>query len=173
MGLVAASLRCPECRNDAMFQCSPGSLAERLLTLLGISPFQCHLCSRRFWSVRRGKFLRPPQEDRRAHRRIPVRFSMVFSGGRIQGKGTVLNLSVGGCMIESPTVVHVDEICYLRLYPDAQGTPVEVAAMVRSIGSTRIGFKFLRSAREDNRLLEFLRTHAGGEESRLGPQSKL
>jgi hypothetical protein len=169
---MAASLRCPECRNDAVVRCSPDSLAERLLTLLGLSPFQCHLCSRRFWAFRMGKSPRPPQDDRRAHRRIPVRFSMAFSGGRIQGKGTVLNLSVGGCMVESQTVVRVDEICYLRLYPDGQGTPVEVAAMVRSVGSMRIGFKFLRSAREDKRLLEFLRTHAGGEESRLGPQSK-
>ncbi len=172
MGLMAASLRCPECRHDAILRCAPDSLAERLLTLLGISPFQCHLCSRRFWAFRWGKSHRRSQEDRRAHQRIPVRFSMAFSGGRIQGKGTVFNLSVGGCMVESHTVVHVDEICYLRLYPDGQGTPVEVAAMVRSVGFTRIGFKFLRSVREDKRLLEFLRTHAGGEESRVGPQSK-
>jgi hypothetical protein len=84
---MAASLRCPECRNDAVLRCSPDSLAERLLTLLGISPFQCHLCSRRFWAFRWGKSHRPRQEERRAHRRIPVRFSMALSAGGFRGKG--------------------------------------------------------------------------------------
>lgn len=169
---MAVTLRCPECGNGPVLRCSPDSVAERLWTLLCISPFQCHLCSRRFRAFRLGKSYHSQQEDRRAHRRIPVRFSMAFSGGRIQGQGMVINLSVGGCLVESNTVVQVNEICYLRLYPDQQGPPVEVAAMVRSFGARRIGFKFLRSAREDKRLLEFLRAHAEEEKNRSANQTK-
>lgn len=163
---MPVSCRCPECGNERVLRLSPDSVADRLWTLLLISPFQCHLCSWRFRAFRLGKSYHLPQVDRRAHLRIPVRFSMAFSGGRVRGQGTVINLSIGGCMVESNTAVQVDEICYLRLYPDGQATPIEVAAIVRSVRAKRIGFKFLRSGREDRRLLKLLLAQAregGGE----------
>jgi hypothetical protein len=54
----------------------------------------------------------------------------------------------------------VNDIFYLQMCRTEQETPVEVAAMVRSVSAKRIGFKFLRSARENKRLFEFL--HANG-----------
>ncbi len=72
----------------------------------------------------------------------------------------VRDISMGGCIIECETIVQVDDIFYLQMFLGEQGMPVEVAAMVRSVRAKRIGFKFLRSARENKRLFEFL--HAQG-----------
>ena len=53
--------------------------------------------------------------DRREHLRIPVRLYLSFSGGKVRGEGTVLDLSMGGCIIKSETQVHTDDIFYLQL----------------------------------------------------------
>ncbi|MFO0766353.1 MAG: PilZ domain-containing protein [Nitrospiraceae bacterium] len=106
--------------------------------------------------------------DRREHLRIPVRLFLSFSGGKIQGKGTVLDISMGGCMIESDAPVHVDDIFYLQIALDGAQDPLEVAAMVRSISSRGIAFKFLRAAQENKRLLAFVQTKTSAGGSRTG-----
>ena len=72
----------------------------------------------------------------------------------------VRDISMGGCIIECETMVQVNDIFYLQMFLTGHEMPIEVAAMVRSVNATRIGFKFLRSARENKRLFEFL--HANG-----------
>jgi hypothetical protein len=99
--------------------------------------------------------------DRRQHLRIPVRLFLSFSGGRIKGEGTVLDISMGGCMIQSDAPVHVDDIFYLQISLGEQEPPLEVAAMVRSVGSRGIAFKFLRAAQENKRLLAFVQARSG------------
>ena len=71
--------------------------------------------------------------DRRQHLRIPVRLFLSFSGGRIKGEGTVLDISMGGCMIQSDAPVHVDDIFYLQIVLGEGEVPLELAAMVRSV----------------------------------------
>ena len=94
--------------------------------------------------------------DRREHLRIPVRLYLSFSGGKVRGEGTVLDLSMGGCIIKSETQVHTDDIFYLQLSLDETELPVEVAGMVRSVSPRGIAFKFLRAAQENKRLLAFV-----------------
>ena len=74
----------------------------------------------------------------------------------MRGEGTVLDLSMGGCVIKSETQVLVDEIFYLEIATSEKEQPVEVAAMVRSISPRGIAFKFLRAAQENKRLLAFV-----------------
>jgi hypothetical protein len=85
-----------------------------------------------------------------------VRLYLSFSGGKVHGQGTVLDLSMGGCIIESETQVHMDDIFYLQLSLDDGEPPLEVAAMVRSVSARGIAFKFLRAAQENKRLLAFI-----------------
>jgi hypothetical protein len=99
--------------------------------------------------------------DRREHLRIPVRLCLSFSGGKVRGEGTVMDLSLGGCVIKSETDVHVDDIFYLEITVAEDESPIEVAAMVRSISTRGIAFKFLRKAQENKRLLLFIQSHAG------------
>lgn len=79
-----------------------------------------------------------------------------FSGGKVRGEGVVLDISMGGCIIESQAAVHVDDIFYLQIALDKDQPPLEVAAMVRSVSSRGIAFKFLRAAQENQRLLAFV-----------------
>jgi PilZ domain len=64
---------------------------------------------------------------------------------------------LGGCLIDTTTPVKVDDIFHIKLFVNEQEPAIEVAAMVRSIGTKGVGMKFLRSAREDRRLVAYLR----------------
>jgi hypothetical protein len=85
-----------------------------------------------------------------------VRLYLSFSGGKVRGEGTVLDLSMGGCIIKSQTQVHTNDIFYLQLSLEDSESPLEVAAMVHSVSARGIAFKFLRAAQESKRLLAFV-----------------
>ena len=133
------------------------SLGEQFQGLLFVSPFRCQVCGHRFLAFRLGRHY-PPVSERRTHERVPVRLSLAFSGGRIKGEGTLINISLGGCLIETSAPVKVDDIFHVQLFVNEQEPAIEVAAMVRSIGAKGVGMKFLRSAREDRRLVAYLRS---------------
>jgi hypothetical protein len=105
--------------------------------------------------------------ERREHLRIPVKLCLSFSGGKVRGEGTVMDLSLGGCVIKSETRVHVDDIFYLEIILVENEPPVEVAAMVRSVSERGIAFKFLRKAQENKRLMTFIRSRAHSTSSTL------
>lgn len=160
-------LICPQCGQDKVFRSRCHTLIERLQSLACISPFHCQDCSFRFPASRLGRSYPEQMVDRREHLRIPVRLFLSFSGGKVRGEGTVLDISMGGCIIESQAPVHVDDIFYLQIALDNEQAPLEVAAMVRSVSSRGIAFKFLRAAQENKRLLAFV--HAKTES--FGPRS--
>ena len=58
--------------------------------------------------------------------------------------------------METATPVREKDIFYLQLWVDQKQPPIEVPAMVRSIRSGRVGFEFMRSAKDNKRLVEFL-----------------
>ncbi len=138
----------------------PQSLREHLSAFFFAAPFRCPSCSHRFLSFRFWPDHSTHLIDRRQHFRIPVRLYLSFSGGKVRGEGTVLDLSMGGCVIQSETQVHTDDIFYLQLSLGEGEPPLEVAAIVRSVSTRGIGFKFLRGAQENKRLLAFAQAHA-------------
>ncbi len=139
----------------------PQTPRELVAALVWIVPFQCQDCHHRFLArrVNTAGFSHPI--ERREHLRIPVRLCLSFSGGKVRGEGTVLDLSLGGCIIESETHVRVDDIFYLEIALAEDEAPIEVAAMVRSVSARGIAFKFLRKAQENKRLLTFIHSHSG------------
>jgi hypothetical protein len=157
---MARILTCPDCGKDGVLRSQCFNYAERVAMLLLVAPFRCQACSHRFLAFRIGRDYATHLIDRREHKRIPVRLALSFSGGRVRGSGMVRDISMGGCIIECETIVQVNDIFYLQMFLGEQETPVEVAAMVRSVSAKGIGFKFLRSARENRRLFDFL--HAQG-----------
>lgn len=134
---------------------------------IGILPYHCQNCSHRFLSWSMGKEDAGYQIDRREHLRIPVRLCLSFSGGKVRGEGTVMDLSLGGCVIQSQTQVHVDDIFYLEIAIAQDEPPIEVAAMVRSVSTRGIALKFLRKAQENKRLLSFIQSRSGTTSSVL------
>ncbi len=161
---MARPLTCPHCGKDRILRSRCHTILELLASLACYSPFHCQFCSHRFMACRLGRSYAIQFVDRRQHLRIPVRLFLSFSGGRIKGEGTVLDISMGGCMIQSDAPVHVDDIFYLQITLGEQETPLEVAAMVRSVGSRGIAFKFLRAAQENKRLLAFVQAKSHARE---------
>jgi hypothetical protein len=154
-------LTCPHCGKDRVLRSRLHTILEFLASLAFYSPFHCQSCSRHFLAWRLGRSYPAHLVDRRRHLRIPVRLFLSFSGGRIKGEGTVVDISMGGCMIQSDAPVHVDDIFYLQISLGEHEPPLEVAAMVRSVGSRGIAFKFLRAAQENKRLLAFVQARSG------------
>lgn len=153
-------LNCPRCQKDGVARSHPRSPREHLAAFFFVVPFRCPSCSHRFLASRLWLDHSTPSIDRREHLRIPVRLYLSFSGGKVRGEGTVLDLSMGGCIIKSETLVHTDDIFYLQLSIGEGELPLEVAAMVRSVSTRGIAFKFLRAAQENKRLLAFVQAQA-------------
>jgi hypothetical protein len=149
-------LSCPRCQKAGLLRSYPQSPREYLASFLFVAPFHCPSCSHRFLASHLWLDHSTHPIDRREHLRIPVRLYLSFSGGKVQGEGTVLDLSMGGCIIKSETQVHKDDIFYLQLSLGESDRPLEVAAMVHSVSARGIAFKFLRTAQENKRLLAFV-----------------
>ncbi|OQW33044.1 MAG: hypothetical protein A4E19_06785 [Nitrospira sp. SG-bin1] len=158
---MSRQVACPRCHKDAALQTQPQTPRELIAALIWMAPFQCQHCCHRFLARRVSTTGSPHPIERREHLRIPVRLCLSFSGGKVRGEGTVLDLSLGGCIIKSETHVRVDDIFYLEIVIAEDETPVEVAAMVRTVGARGIAFKFLRKAQENKRLLAFIQSHSG------------
>jgi hypothetical protein len=158
---------CPRCHKDGALQGWPQTPRELVSALVWIVPFQCRHCHHRFLGRRVSTAGSSHPVERREHLRIPVRLCLSFSGGKVRGEGTVLDLSLGGCIIKSETHVRVDDIFYLQIVIAEDEPPVEVAAMVRSVSARGIAFKFLRKAQENKRLLTFIQSRSGSTSSVL------
>jgi len=149
-------LSCPRCQKAGLLRSYPQSPREHLASFLFVAPFRCPSCSHRFLATYLWLDHSTHPIDRREYLRIPVRLFLSFSGGKVRGEGTVLDLSMGGCIIKSETQVHTNDIFYLQLSLDDTEPPLEVAAMVHSVSTRGIAFKFLRAAQENKRLLAFI-----------------
>ena len=110
---------------------------------------------RRLWSFLRGRLFQPEGQEQRESKRILVRFAIVFGGAHKKGKGIACDLSLGGCMIETDTLLPVDTLLELKLFVAEHEMPVEVAASVRWADGQRMGIKFLR-IRDPDRFRKFL-----------------
>jgi hypothetical protein len=82
--------------------------------------------------------------DRRAAPRLRVQFRTTFSDfRRLEGIGTMLDLSMGGCRIESPVIVGLGVSLELRIYaPDIEWPLMVEAASVQWVNGQTFGLVF-------------------------------
>jgi len=99
-------------------------------------------------------------EDRYS-RRVPVECSVVFAGETIIGEGRVIDVSLPGCLMESPESARPGDYVRLKLFlPDRQPAISIPLAVVRWAKGNRLGVEFIRSSEEDgNRLQCFVQRH--------------
>jgi len=87
---------------------------------------------------------------KRAHYRLPlpIAYPVMFAGAAAIGEGTLTNLSVLGCTIESATIPPYTVNLLLRLIlPDqSESLPIDEAE-VRWMNGRRIGVRFKKVAR--------------------------
>ena len=85
-------------------------------------------------------------EDRRATPRLRVQFRTTFSGStKLEGTGVMLDLSTGGCRIESPVTVEPGFSLELRIHvPDLEWPLMIEAASVQWVSGQIFGLAFFR-----------------------------
>ncbi len=89
-------------------------------------------------------------DERRVQPRFTTQFRSTFSGGRNEGNGRTLDLSIGGCKIESDTVVGQGEKFECRLHiPDLDWPVMIDEATIRWIDGKTFGLAFTRIRSEE------------------------
>ena len=86
--------------------------------------------------------------DLRRHHRFPVHFQSVFSGPKLnESFGTMVNLSEGGCRIQTDTQVYSGIQLTLRLHVQNEDAPIRIEqATVYWNGVGEIGMGFITIA---------------------------
>jgi len=84
--------------------------------------------------------------DRRATPRLRVQFRTTFSASStLEGTGIILDLSTGGCRIESPVTVEPGMSLELRIYaPNVEWPLMVEAASVQWVSGQTFGLAFFR-----------------------------
>jgi PilZ domain len=84
--------------------------------------------------------------DRRATPRLRVQFRTTFSSStKKEGAGVMLDLSSGGCRVESPVPVELGLLLELRIYaPDVDWPLMIEAATVQWVSGQTFGLAFFR-----------------------------
>lgn len=106
--------------------------------------------------------------DRRATPRLRVQFRTTFSNAtKREGTGVMLDLSSGGCRVESPVPVEPGVLLELRIYaPDVKWPLMIEAANVQWVSGQTFGLAFFRiTETEQQRLGQVIEDlMEGGEE---------
>jgi hypothetical protein len=98
--------------------------------------------------------------DRRSTPRLRVQFRTTFaSSPSLEATGLMLDLSVGGCRIESPATVDAGMSLELRIYaPDLEWPLMVEAASVQWVSGRTFGLAFFRIREpEFDRLMQVIR----------------
>ena len=93
---------------------------------------------------------KPLPEDRRVQPRFTTQFRSTFSGQREEGQGRTLDISIGGCKIESDTKVTQGARLECRLHIPGLDWPLRIdEATVRWVDSHSFGIAFSRISPEE------------------------
>jgi c-di-GMP-binding flagellar brake protein YcgR len=93
--------------------------------------------------------------------RVPIEGSAIFAGESMVGEGRIIDLSLPGCLLESPDSIRVGDYIRLKLFlPDDQPAVSVPLAAVRWAKDGRLGLEFIRSSEEDQaRLQQLVQRH--------------
>lgn len=83
--------------------------------------------------------------SKRARPRVHVRVPVTFTGDQISGKGTMTNLAISGCEVESDAALPVKTHLCLHIHQPEGRLPVVVTlAIVRWVKQHRFGLEFIK-----------------------------
>jgi hypothetical protein len=93
---------------------------------------------------------KPPPQDRRVQPRFTAQFRSTFSGHRLEGQGRTLDVSAGGCKIESDMKVEQGAKFECRLHIPGLDWPLRIEeAIVRWVDGNSFGIAFSRVTPEE------------------------
>ena len=95
-------------------------------------------------------------EDRRATPRFIVQFRTVISDpAKCEGTGLLLDLSVGGCRLESPLTLERGVALELRIYVSGLEWPLMIdGAHVQWVSGQSVGLAFFRISQTEQQRLD-------------------
>ncbi len=148
-----AQYECPQCHSCKIRLSPARSLLDRTLGLFTVYPLRCQLCGHRF-SVFLAKRLPPA---RRGYERLPVTYPAWFRATADAEQtppyeGTVLNLTIRGCRLQSRARLPLGTQVALEFLPSPYSVPITVdGAVVRSQSEDAIGLRFVKLSRCEER----------------------
>ena len=97
----------------------------------------------------------------RYRQRIPVKIPVLFTIGAHLGEGRVLDITVPGCLIDSPVTVHKGQSMRLKLLLPGLKRPLAVSlAVVRWTNGNQFGVEFIKMDESQRLLLDrFMAQH--------------
>ena len=110
-------------------------------------------------------------EDRRATPRFLVQFRTAIAGpAKLEGTGLLLNLSAGGCRMESPLTLEPGVALELRIYVSGLEWPLMIdGAHVQWVSGQIVGLAFFRISQTEQQRLDQviteLSTHGGEDDT--------
>ena len=91
----------------------------------------------------------------RYSQRVPMNCSVMFAGDNCVGEGRILDISLPGCLLESPKQMIAGEYLQLRSFlPDHQAPLHVPLAAVRWVEGSKLGIEFIRTSEDEQRRLE-------------------
>lgn len=150
---------CAKCRKPYVQAVRQQGTLDRLLSLAYVYPFRCQVCRHRFRLMQWGLRYNETEVDRRQYRRRPVRLHVILSNDHGEHEGTVTDISMGGCAIETTVPLFKEkDLLTLRLDAFDLEPPIIVeSAIVRPVSGPHIGLEFLRlDKKEEERLSQFI-----------------
>ena len=92
----------------------------------------------------------PESDERRVQPRFTAQFRSTFSGNKQEGQGRTVDISAGGCKIESEMKVEQGTKFECRLHIPGLDWPLRVdEAIVRWVGTNCFGLAFSRMAPDE------------------------
>jgi PilZ domain len=92
----------------------------------------------------------PGPDERRVQPRFTTQFRSTFSGNKLEGQGRTVDISAGGCKIESELKVEQGAKFECRLHIPGLDWPLRVEeATVRWVGADSFGLAFSRIAPDE------------------------
>ena len=117
-------------------------------------PYRCQICSHRFKAFKPFRRYVKKPVDRRQYECTEISLRATFSCPETQGEGKVVDLSVGGCRLNSDIQLKKETILKLDIrVPDEARTISVEGALVRTSQPTFLGLQFLRFSGNDQRRL--------------------
>ncbi|MBM4124307.1 MAG: PilZ domain-containing protein [Nitrospira sp.] len=162
------SATCPQCGKDFIHRVGHCGVTEQCLALVCVAPFRCQICMHRFLLLQPGQWHVFSTRERRESDRFPVNYQALFTGDRIKGEGTIVNLGAQGGYLQSDACLAIGAPLRLSIQHAEGAPPLEIeTAIVRwNLGAWH-GFEFQQVApeqeRELRRLLEACWMRARGE----------
>ena len=143
--MEAPKILCQFCQSPFITHVPPESLLDKLATLISLHPFRCESCKKRFRIKQEGQSSSGP-EGRRKSVRVPVQIPVTFESNEVSGEGTLTDMSLNGCSLDSQQSLRSGLVIKLNLPAgkgQKSGSTVQQLATVMWVNGQRVGLQFL------------------------------